>query len=255
MVLVVLAGLVMLFAAYMVVKAGADHYTSGLALSAGTALSLLLAALSGVLARSRNRAVEQVDQATTALRHDVARREAVEAQLRERETQLQQLAFRDPLTGLANRMLFYDRLTHALNTHARAGRPFAVLFIDLDGFKQINDDCGHQTGDAVLRAVATRLRAGLRAGDTVARFGGDEFVILLEGLTAHIDGGATAARIIGLVRQPIDVAGGTVVVSASVGIAVNLPGMGADDLLRQADEAMYTAKAAGKNCYAEATAG
>lgn len=227
--------------------ATADRGTSELTAAAGAVLTLLLAAITAILTGSRDRALAQVAEATAALKLDITRREHVEAQL-------QQLAFHDPLTGLANRALFYDRLTHAVATHARRNRTFAVLFIDLDGFKQINDQRGHQAGDAVLREVATRLRAGLRAGDTVARFGGDEFAIILEALTAEADARGTAERVIDRIHQPIDVDGTPATVSASVGIAVHQPGTSADDTLRHADAAMYAAKSAGKNRYVEATA-
>ncbi|GAA2530739.1 diguanylate cyclase domain-containing protein [Winogradskya humida] len=232
--------------------ASTDRGMSRLTLAAGIALSVLLAMLAGVLTGSRNRALEQVERATTELRRDIDRREQVEARLHEREQQLQQLAFHDPLTGLANRLLFYDRLTHALATHARGNRVFAVLFIDLDGFKQVNDQRGHNAGDTVLQVVADRLRTGLRASDTVARFGGDEFAIIIESLTGIADARPTAERIIGVVQEPIDIDGTPAQVSASVGIAVNHPGVSADDLIREADAAMYTAKTSGKNRYAEA---
>ncbi|GAB7046355.1 hypothetical protein JCM9534A_14810 [Catenuloplanes indicus JCM 9534] len=224
---------------------------SGLTLASGAALTVMLAAMTGILAGSRGRALDQVDRATTALRLDIARRQQIEAQLREREQELQHLAFHDPLTGLANRLLFYDRLTHALHTHAREGRTFAVLFIDLDGFKEINDRHGHQAGDTVLRTVADRLREGLRVADTVARFGGDEYAIILESLTGADDARVAAERVIAEVQAPIALKDGTAVgVSASVGIAVNQPGASADDIIRDADTAMYTAKTAGKNRFA-----
>ncbi|GAA2524429.1 diguanylate cyclase domain-containing protein [Winogradskya humida] len=229
-----------------------DRGLSRLTLAAGAALSVMLAAMTGILAGSRNRALEHVDRATSELRDDITRRELVEARLLEREEQLQELAFHDPLTGLANRLLFYDRLTQALANHVRGNRTFAVLFIDLDGFKQVNDQRGHTAGDTVLRVVAARLRTGLRAGDTVARFGGDEFAIIIESLTGIADARPTAERVIGVVQEPIDIDGLPARVSASVGIAVNHPGASADDIIREADAAMYTAKTGGKNQYAEA---
>ncbi|MFG1922731.1 diguanylate cyclase domain-containing protein [Cryptosporangium sp. NPDC048952] len=232
--------------------AATDRGMSRFTLAAGIALTLLLGVLTGVLAGSRGRALQQVDDATAALRLDIARRERVEAQLREREQELQRLAFHDPLTGLANRTLFYDRLTHALATHARAERMVALLFVDLDGFKQVNDQLGHQAGDAVLRTVAERLRDGLRAVDTVARFGGDEFAIILEGLTAAADARRTAERVIAELQAPIDVEGAQAQISASIGIVISGAGTDADELIREADAAMYTAKNAGKNRYVEA---
>ncbi|MEU4240414.1 sensor domain-containing diguanylate cyclase [Actinoplanes sp. NPDC026619] len=219
-----------------------DRGLSELTGVAGLALTAMLAIVTGVLAGSRNRAFQRVEQATAALRRDIQRREEVEAQLHH-------LAFHDPLTGLANRKLFYERLAHAIDTHTRGEATVAVLFIDLDGFKQVNDDRGHQAGDLVLTAVAERLVAGLRLGDTVARFGGDEFAAVLESLTGIDDAQIAAERVIADIRQPIDITGVPAVVSASVGIAVHHPGATADDLIRDADAAMYAAKAAGKNRY------
>ncbi|WP_051800073.1 diguanylate cyclase domain-containing protein [Catenuloplanes japonicus] len=232
--------------------AATDRGVSGLTAAAGVALSVLLAAMTAVLTGSRNRALERVERATAELRLDIRRREQVETQLRESEEQLRHLAFHDPLTGIANRMLFLDRLAHTLATHARKQRIFAVLFIDLDGFKEINDRRGHDAGDTVLRVTADRLRHGLRATDTVARFGGDEFAIILEDLASAADARPTAQRVIDVLCEPIDVGGVPARVSASVGIAVSSPGAGAADILRDADTAMYAAKTAGKNRYAEA---
>ncbi|WP_275422744.1 diguanylate cyclase domain-containing protein [Paractinoplanes tereljensis] len=214
-----------------------DRGMSELSGIAGIALTAMLAVVTGVLVGSRNRAFHQVEQATAALRQDIERREAVEAQLHH-------LAFHDQLTGLANRQLFYDRLTQAVDRGT-----VAVLFIDLDGFKEINDARGHHAGDIVLMTVAERLRAGLRAGDTVARFGGDEFAAVLESLTGIADARAAAERVVADIQQPIDITGVPARVSASVGVAVHQPGMSVDDLIRAADAAMYAAKAAGKNRY------
>jgi diguanylate cyclase (GGDEF)-like protein len=232
--------------------AATDRGMSRFTLAAGAALTLMLGVMTGGLAGSRNRALQQVDQATVALRRDIARREHVEAQLRESEQQLRHLAFHDPLTGLANRKLFYDRLTLALANHARTERLVALLFIDLDGFKQVNDQYGHHAGDAVLTMVADRLRAGLRTVDTVARFGGDEFAVILDDLATSAAARETAERLIDDVQNPIDVGGAYAHVSASIGIAISRPGAVPDDLVREADTAMYAAKMAGKNRYVEA---
>ena len=234
--------------------ADTDRWLKPLTLFGGIAVTVLLGILVTVLESARSRALDQVDAATTALRRDIVRREAVEAQLQkeiahraEKEVGLQVLAFTDQLTGLANRGLFYNRVEHALNTHTRAGGTFAVFFIDLDGFKKVNDDLGHGAGDLVLKAVAERLSAGLRDGDTVARFGGDEFAVITEWLAHPSDVHLTADRIVQSIREPIET--GTPVlatVTASVGIALNRPGDDADTMVREADMAMYTAKTTGK---------
>jgi diguanylate cyclase (GGDEF)-like protein len=228
-------------------RSAADRGLSRLTLGAGSVLTLMLALLTGILIGSRNRALDQVDRATAALHHDISRRKRVETQLRERERELQHLAFHDPLTGLANRLLFFERVTHAIDGHT--DHAFAVLFIDLDGFKPINDTLGHDAGDTVLKETATRVSHAVRAGDTVARLGGDEFAVLIEGLESAGDAGATADHIVAAVQEPLEVAGTTVTVSVSIGIAINQPGADAADILRDADTAMYAAKAGGKNRY------
>ena len=225
-----------------------DRWATRLAVAAGAAFTLLLATLVAVLVGGRNRAMERVDEATAALREDIRRRETVEAEL-------QRLALHDPLTGLANRVLFYERVEHALATHARTGETFAVLFIDLDGFKQVNDELGHNAGDVVLRTVADRLRGCLRDSDTVARFGGDEFAVLVERLSASEDVEITAERVVAAIGRPIDVGPHRSRVTGSVGIKLNHPGDSADDILREADMAMYTAKTAGKDRHVLAGSG
>ncbi|MBU2664763.1 diguanylate cyclase [Actinoplanes bogorensis] len=229
-----------------------DRGLSRFTMAAGIALTLLLGLMTGMLTGSRNRALQRVDEATAQLRDDISRREQVEATLRERERELQDLAFRDALTGLANRRLFHDRLTQALAGHIRSGHRLAVLFVDLDGFKAVNDRLGHHAGDIVLRTIADRLRTGLRASDTVARFGGDEFAVILEGVSVPDDVRTAAERVIAEVRAPIDIAGGPARVSASIGIALSGSGATADDLMREADSAMYAAKNAGKDRYVAA---
>jgi diguanylate cyclase (GGDEF)-like protein len=216
-----------------------DRRSTDLTMLTGAVFTALLTALVGVLAGGRARAMDRVDAATAALRQDIERRQAL-------EKELQRLAFHDPLTGLANRSLFYDRVTQAMRSHSRSDETFAVFFIDLDGFKQVNDELGHSAGDIVLCEVADRLRACLRDGDTVARFGGDEFAVILERLAVPDDVHITAERIVQAVQQPIDVGRREARVTASVGIALNRAGDTADDILREADLAMYTAKTTGK---------
>lgn len=218
-----------------------DRQAATIVLVAGLSVTALLALLVGVLAGARARAMDKVDAATAALRQDIERRQALELELERR-------ALTDPLTGLANRSLFYDRVSHAMRSHTRAHETFAVFFVDLDGFKQVNDVFGHSAGDVVLRAVGDRLQGCLRESDTVARFGGDEFALVVERLAEPEDVHVTARRIVEAVQMPIDVGGHrTASVTASVGIALNRAGFAADDILREADLAMYAAKATGKS--------
>jgi diguanylate cyclase (GGDEF)-like protein len=157
-------------------------------------------------------------------------------------------ALHDALTGLPNRALFLDRLEHALARASRAGTDIAVLFLDLDRFKTVNDSLGHAAGDQLLCAVAERIASCMRTADTAARLGGDEFAVLLEDLASTREAVGVAERIIAALEAPVLVAGREVHVSASIGIAT---GDGdSEDLLRHADVAMYRAKAKGKGCYA-----
>ena len=162
------------------------------------------------------------------------------------EDELAHQAFHDSLTDLPNQALFRDRVEHALLRVARQRTRLAVLFIDLDNFKNVNDSLGHTVGDQLLVAVTDRLVNDVRQGDTAARLGGDEFAVLLEDL--HDDDEATivADRIVESLRQPFAIAGKEVYVGASVGIAFDAQGMRADQLLRNADLAMYTAKVRGR---------
>lgn len=163
---------------------------------------------------------------------------------------LQYEAFHDPLTGLPNRALFYDRLEHAMARVSRGPNSVALLFLDLDGFKQINDRYGHLTGDKLLTAFAERMRGTLRLGDTFARLGGDEFVILLEDLPDLKDAELAAERLEGQFRQPFTIGGTEIVITASIGIAFRDSGLHrAEDLLLDADRAMYQAKTSGKARY------
>jgi diguanylate cyclase (GGDEF)-like protein/PAS domain S-box-containing protein len=169
---------------------------------------------------------------------DVTERNALEAQLAHQ-------AFHDSLTGLANRALFRDRLSHALARAKRHLRSVAILFLDLDDFKAVNDSLGHEAGDALLVGVAERLADCVRASDTVARLGGDEFAILIEdGTGEEVD--EVANRVLEVLRAPLTVAEHEVFVRGSVGIAAADPdSASAEDLLRDADAAMYQAKRTG----------
>lgn len=167
------------------------------------------------------------------------------------EEELAWQAYHDPLTGLPNRRLFLDRLDGALARARRSGQRVALLFIDLDEFKSVNDRFGHRGGDDVLMAVAQRLLGAVRPGDTVARLAGDEFTVLLEGLPGLDEAVAVAKRIEETLAYPASVSGTPVTISASIGIAINEPGRSTlDDLLRSADLAMYDAKRQGRARYA-----
>ena len=171
---------------------------------------------------------------------DISERKALEEQLR-------QLAFHDSLTLLANRSLFRDRVQHSLTLAQRGRQQVAVMFLDLDNFKNINDSLGHDAGDRLLQAVAQRLVKATRFSDTVARLGGDEFAILLEGITTTAEVESLAAALIQELDQPFELSSTKVRVSASIGVAFSSFEAGAEALLSKADIAMYHAKAAGKN--------
>jgi diguanylate cyclase (GGDEF)-like protein len=175
---------------------------------------------------------------------DITERKALEAQLAHQATH-------DPLTGLPNRALFHDRLDHALGRARREWQACAVLFLDLDRFKTVNDSLGHAAGDRLLIAVATRLQGCLRDGDTVARLGGDEFAILMEGVADPVEPLRVAERILATLQEPLPLDGRELVATASVGIALSTDSEDTPaDLLRFADVALYRAKEAGRACYA-----
>jgi len=162
--------------------------------------------------------------------------------------ELEQLARHDVLTGLPNRRAFQERLDHTLVRAQRSGERFALLFIDVDNFKSINDRWGHEGGDAVLKIVALRLSAATRKADAVARMGGDEFVVLLENPTHRDDIIVIAEKLLESVRSPILQEGQEIQVGFSIGIS-QYPDDGntAAQLLSRADHAMYETKAAGRN--------
>jgi diguanylate cyclase (GGDEF)-like protein/PAS domain S-box-containing protein len=164
------------------------------------------------------------------------------------EEELAHQAFRDSLTGLANRALFQDRLTQALARVARSGEPVGVLMLDLDGFKTVNDTLGHDAGDEVLVEVAARLDACVRPGDTVARRGGDEFTVLLENMADPSVIELVAARVAEHLRKPLNLRGHELHVAASIGMALSTDQFeSAERLLRNADLAMYVAKSRGRD--------
>jgi diguanylate cyclase (GGDEF)-like protein len=202
-------------------------------------LSLLVWAVWAV--RERQRAAQEVHRLAAEL-----------TQCRTQAAQLRQQALHDPLTRLANRALFQDRLRHALGRAARHPTPLTLLVLHLDGYKAINDRLGHPVGDQVLVAVAQRLAACLRPGDTVARLGGDEFAILLEHLGEPAAAVGVAERLLRSVQVPLLLDGQEVMISISIsiGIVVSATGQeGAAALLHQADQAMYIAKRQGHGRY------
>lgn len=164
------------------------------------------------------------------------------------EEELVRRAFQDDLTGLANRALFHDRLRHALDRRARMRNTVAVLLLDLDGFKRVNDSLGHAAGDQLLRAVATRIASTVRTGETVARLGGDEFAIVIEVVSSDREVEQLAERLLRVISRPVAVADREVVVNVSIGIALAQPGEDGESVLRNADVAMYSAKNSGKQC-------
>jgi diguanylate cyclase (GGDEF)-like protein len=163
--------------------------------------------------------------------------------LKRQQATVDQLVYHDQLTGLPNRLLLMDRLEHALRTHARNKTQLAVLFVDLDGFKRVNDTFGHAVGDRLLQATAERFQSLLRSGDTVARLGGDEFVILAECCPSRSGIARIAEKAVREIARPLSIEQHTIEIRASIGIAI-APHDGSDaaTLLNAADQAMYRAK-------------
>jgi diguanylate cyclase (GGDEF)-like protein len=163
---------------------------------------------------------------------------------------LESLALKDPLTGLANRRLLAERTSMALDHARRNQSALAVVYLDLDGFKQVNTTFGHAAGDSLLKMVAGRLLATVREEDTVARLGGDEFIMGLWHLSSAGDAATVASKAIEVVSQPYDLEGHAVSITASAGIGIYpIHGEDADTLMRSADLALYETKRAGKNAY------
>ncbi len=179
--------------------------------------------------------------------------ESSEAHAFERELDQQRLNFLaryDPLTGLINRTLFADRLENAVAGARRDGSVVALMFLDIDGFKEVNDRHGHHVGDALLRQVAERLVGTVRESDTVARLGGDEFTVILEGGRRVEDAGQVATNVLKALAEPYRVGREDITITSSIGVAAfPLDGETAAELLKGADIAMYSAKAAGRNTY------
>ena len=165
------------------------------------------------------------------------------------QQELAELATHDPLTGLANRAALLEELARALSAASRSGHTIGVLMIDLDHFKIVNDTVGHPVGDALLRNAAGRIAASVRAGDLVARHGGDEFVVVMRDLDGPDEAVRAASRLVEEFQRPIDAAGNEFRTTASIGIAISTAGSGGHDLLREADIALYRAKDEGRNRY------
>ena len=166
------------------------------------------------------------------------------------ETRLTHLATHDSLTDLPNRSLFQNRLNHSISLRERSTGGFAIMFLDLDNFKAVNDKFGHENGDMLLQIVAERLRNCFRQSDTIARLSGDEFAFLLENVESRVQAASVAAKIQQVISEPFIIEGALINISASVGVSL-YPGDGQDGdlLLRRADEAMYLVKHGGKNGY------
>jgi diguanylate cyclase (GGDEF)-like protein/PAS domain S-box-containing protein len=167
------------------------------------------------------------------------------------EQAMSRLAFYDPLTGLANRALFLDRLRHASAASKRSGERLAIAFVDLDHFKTINDSLGHATGDAALMEIARRIKSRMRDADTVARLGGDEFTVLMSGIATGDDAERVAAKLLECFREPVTVSGREIFITASIGVALSTTEDQEDvgALLGRADTAMYRAKHGGRDTY------
>ncbi|MFA6179114.1 MAG: GGDEF domain-containing protein [Candidatus Methylopumilus sp.] len=201
---------------------------------------------SGEIEDKVQEAAEQLSVVNQALEHELREREMLEHQLvavREQEESARHAAFHDPLTALPNRVLFNDRLEHGLAQAKRHGWTQAIMFLDLDDFKGINDLYGHDAGDLVLQTISKRLLENTRIDDTVSRHGGDELVYLLMEVEGKQDIVLIAEKIIKTIQQPCDIGICKLVINPSIGISV-FPGDGelADILIKSADKAMYQAK-------------
>jgi diguanylate cyclase (GGDEF)-like protein len=181
-----------------------------------------------------------------ALEDEVKSRQMLEYQLEaaiKQEETANHAAFHDPLTGLANRVLFNDRLEHGLAQAKRHGWTLAVMFMDLDDFKSINDSYGHDVGDYVLQTIARRLNENTRGDDTVSRYGGDEFLYLLMEMRNEQDITLIAEKIMKAIQVPLDISGRDIAIKPSIGISIfPKDGITADTLVKNADKAMYQAK-------------
>ena len=225
-----------------------------------------VAGISVVLARSIRRPIKELnkgvdefargnlDHRVPIYRHDelgmvVEMFNRMAAAVQGGQEELAHQAFHDPLTDLPNRDLFKDRVGHALARQIRDRKPLAVMFVDLDDFKTVNDSLGHAAGDQLLSLMAERLGRSVRPSDTVARLGGDEFAVLVEDMRGQRDAILVAERIIDALTEPLALEDREIFVHASVGIAITYGGIEMDELLKNADVAMYAAKRSGKGRY------
>lgn len=245
-------------------------FLSSYAMQIGSALEMLLLsfaladringlrrekdAAQGELLAAKQQLVRALQRSEASLERRVALRtdelEAANARLRENQRQLQAQAHSDALTGLASRLLFDARLQQSMQQARRSRGQIALLLVDLDHFKAINDGYGHGIGDEVLRTTAQRLRATVRAVDTVARLGGDEFAIVLTGLGSGADAERMAEKILANLGAPTRLLGLPLEISVSIGVVLFSSGvLSPSELLRRADQAMYLAKRAGGACY------
>jgi diguanylate cyclase (GGDEF)-like protein/PAS domain S-box-containing protein len=193
--------------------------------------------------------VSAIKDGTGRLTHRVSVFSDISA-LKKSQEELEKLVHFDTLTGLPNRTLFHDRLEHAIERSGRKGHKTALLFLDIDGFKNVNDSFGHEAGDAMLKIVAERLKRCVRADDTVCRLGGDEFAVVLSDIKDETDVIDVVRKILETAQTPFQIEGGVAHVSASVGVAIHPhDGNDATELMRNADAAMYGAKEAGRDAY------
>ena len=219
----------------------AEEYSLALG-AAARRLTLLISIAGGLLS------LALVAGAVLLTRRTLARLHAADAQRREAEAQLAQLAHYDALTGLPNRSLFQDRLGQAIARAHRSERLVALMFLDLDRFKEVNDTLGHEAGDRVLKEAAARLRTHLREGDSVARLGGDEFTVILEDVEGSDQVRGVAQKLMRAFAEPVALEGRDFFVTLSVGIALYpRDGSQAETLIRRADTAMYQAKSEGRD--------
>jgi len=208
-----------------------------------TTHAAMLAGVAAIVALSVSRFMSRIE------RHLVDRADGLEQSLRKANSDLQKIAYYDALTKLPNRLVFEDKLLAAVGRVDQQKSRLAVLFIDLDGFKPINDSFGHSSGDAVLRQVGERLRSLSRSADTMARVGGDEFLMLLEGEADEQSAAQVATRMLATLSEPYSIGSREVAVSASIGIVFYPDGGTQTKLIARADAAMYAAKRSGGACY------